>query len=275
MRCGDCGSQILASDVKVCPYCGSKNLTSGKTSDEIEKLFDIEKYSGGRFSSLMVDRLFADVLCQHPNMERLKPHKVDHKSKFRITASDVAGVLSLAVLGIGWIRTGSSAVSIVEFDSGPVAFAIINNGDIAQVSFFSQVKSTFSREKDGLLAQICLIRQRASNCYVELESKHSAQITDCLRKDEKICGYLNWLYSTGIAVNEGFPHHFGYINLDFYQQKLFAVTHLKLTNNKKNWIKRTKESSNQADNFVLQLFHIGSSISERLQKLTISRDIIT
>ena len=66
---------------------------------------DIEKYAQGWLSPVSIERLFADVLTKDKRFEEFKPKEIELKEKKGITASQVAGALSAAIIGVGWKKS--------------------------------------------------------------------------------------------------------------------------------------------------------------------------
>jgi hypothetical protein len=233
---------------------------------------DIEKYAQGWLSPVSVERLFADVLTKDSRFEEFKPEEIELSEKKGITASQVAGALSTAIIGIGWKKV-RVPTTMVKFNSCPVYLGIFaNQEDFARVSFVAPISSNKSVRDDfvKLITQI-KIREDYGKAQIEYDSKDFPQLIQELRNDTVLSENLINLHRKGLIHSLPLMRSdIGILKYQFKNGVFFALTDFILTHKKKNWKNAIQQFNMRPEDFVENVFSAACSITKHILKYRIT-----
>jgi hypothetical protein len=234
---------------------------------------DIETYAQGWLAPVHLEKLYADVLTKNQTFVQFNPKEIKIESKQGITASQVAGAVSAAIIGIGWKKV-SIPTTIVQFDSCPVSFGVFSRReDFTTVNFVTPICS-LKAKNDGVLGIITQIKAKEEDGKVQIEydSKGFPDIAQKLAGDAGLSNKLLSLHNKGLLYSLPLLRsNVGAVKLEVKGGTLCFSTEFVLDHKKKKWKNAVEHFSLRPEDFVENTFNAACSIAGPVHEYLIDR----
>ena len=234
---------------------------------------DIETYAQGLLAPVHLERSYADVLTKNQTFAQFNPKEIKIESKQGITASQVAGAVSAAIIGIGWKKV-SIPTTVVQFDSSPVSFGIFSRReDFTTVNFVTAICS-LKAKNDGVLGVIAQIKakEEGGKVRIEYDSKGFPDIVQKLVGDADLSNKLLNLNNKGVLYTLPLLRsNVGAVKLEGKGGTLCVSTEFVLDHKKKKWKNAMEHFSLRPEDFVGNTFSAACSIAGPVREYLIDR----
>jgi hypothetical protein len=228
---------------------------------------DIETYAHGWLEPVHLERLYADVLTKNQGFANFTPEEIFIENKKGITASQVAGALSAAIIGVGWKKV-SIPTTIVQFQSCPVSFGVFSRReDFTTINFVTSLP--LQANKDGLILVVAQIKSReeGGKLQIKYDSTSSPEIVQELNEDTSLSSKLASLcYNELLYTLPFLRSNIGVITLEGRNGILCLSTKFQLDKKKKKWKKAIEENNMKPEDFIGNTFGAACLIASHVQK---------